>query len=43
MKRGRTDVELVALALYLYTKGLSTRQRAGVLRQLGVEASHVAM
>jgi len=43
VKRERTNAELVALALYLYTKGLSTRQVARVLRQLGVEVSHVAV
>jgi len=43
IKRERTDAKLVALAFLLYTKGLSTRQVAWVLRQLGVRVSHVAV
>jgi transposase-like protein len=33
---------MVALALFLYTRGLSTRQVARVLEQLGVKVCHVA-
>jgi putative transposase len=43
IQRERTDASLIALALFLYTKGLSTRQVARVLRQLGVRISHVAV
>jgi len=41
--RERTSAELIALALFLYTKGLSTRQVARVLEQLGVKVSHGAV
>ncbi len=43
VRRERTDAEMIALALFLYTKGLSTRQVARVLGQLGVKVSHVAV
>jgi len=43
IQRERTDAEMIALALFLYTKGLSTRQVARVLRQLGVKVRHVAI
>jgi transposase-like protein len=43
IQRERTDASLIALALFLYTKGLSTRQVACVLQQLEVRISHVAV
>jgi transposase-like protein len=43
IQRERTEASLVALALFLYTKGLSTRQVARVLQQLGGKVSHVAV
>ena len=43
IQRERTSADLIALALFLYTKGLSTRQVARVLQQLGVRISHVAV
>ena len=43
IRRERTDAEMIALALFLYTKGLSTRQVARVLGQLGVKVSHIAV
>jgi transposase-like protein len=43
IRRERTSAEWVALALFLYTQGLSTRQVARVLQPLGVRVSHVAV
>ncbi len=43
IQRERTDMKMIALALFLYTKGLSTRQVARVLGQLGVKVSHVTV
>jgi transposase-like protein len=43
IQRERTEASMVALALFLYAKGLSTRQVAQLLRQLGVKVSHVAV
>jgi len=40
---GADEAERVALALFLYMKGLSTRQVARVLQQLGVKVSHGAV
>ncbi len=43
VRRKRTDAETIASVLFLYTKGLSTRQVARVLGQLGVKVSHVTV
>lgn len=43
MERERTPAWIIALALAVYTQGLSLRRTALVLRQLGVRISHVSV